>query len=151
MTTLHALAARFEAMNEAAVVAVVRDEMAKAARPFAPAVRAAILNIPTTGTKHTGLRLRIAGCVQTWAEIKGPLVSVGVEINAARMPDGEKALPLYMEGVKAPWLHPLFGNRERWYFQPAHPYFYEAMTLFGPASQHAVDRAVDKIAAAIDH
>lgn len=119
-------------------------------RPFAPRVRAAILNTPAHGPKHTGLRVRIAKCVQTWVEIRGDMVTAGVEVNASRMPSGQKALPLYLDGKKAPWRHPLFGNRARWYGQAAHPFFDQAVALYGPASQRAVQRAADAIVAAFD-
>jgi hypothetical protein len=141
MAELRALAAQFDAVSRDSVQ-VIRAEMAKAARPFAPAVRASILNIPTHGSKHTGLRLRIARCVQTWAEINGPQISVGVEVNGSRMPSGQMALPLYMEGAKAPWRHPVYGDRAVWVSQEAHPYFWRAVQLYGPASLRAVSRAV---------
>lgn len=118
-------------------------------RPFAPRVRAAILNTPAHGPKHTGLRLRIAACVQTWVEIRGDMVTAGVEVNASRMPSGQKSLPLYLDGKKAPWRHPLFG-KPPWYSQAAHPYFDRAVALYGPASERAVQRAADQIVAAFD-
>ena len=122
-----------------------RAELAKAARPFAPAVRASILNIPTHGEKHTGLRVRIARCVQTWAEIHtGGFVSVGIEIDSSRMPSGQMSLPLMMEGVKI-WRHPVFGNREVWVTQDSHPYFYQAVAGYGPASRLAMEKALQTI------
>jgi hypothetical protein len=133
-----------------AVTKKLLDELRKSQRPFAPRVRAAILNTPAYGPKHTGLRGRIAGCVQTWAQIQGDMVSAGVEVNANRMPSGQKALPLYLNGSKAPWRHPLFGDRERWYSQAAHPYFDRAVALYGPASENAVRRAADQVTAAFD-
>lgn len=149
MATLSAVVARLDAMNEVAVDEILRKELAKAARPFAPAVRAAILNIPTHGEKHTGLRLRIARCVTTWATIDGPVVSVGIAIDSDRMPSGQFSLPLMMEGVKR-FRHPVFGDRSNWVAQESHPYFYSATALFGPASRNAIQRAVNRIAATID-
>jgi len=118
-------------------------------RPFAPRVRAAILNTPAYGPKHTGLRVRIAACVQTWVEIRGDMVTAGVEVNASRMPSGQKSLPLMLNGNKV-WRHPLFGDRARWYGQASHPYFARAVALYGPASERAVQRAADQIVAAFD-
>jgi hypothetical protein len=127
---------------------IMRAELAKASRPFAPLVRAAILNTPATGHKHTGLRLRIARCVETWAVIDGPVVQVGVEMNASRMPDGEKSLPLMLEGPPRGkrWRHPVFGDPEVWTGQLSHPYFWGAVSAFGPASRNAMNRAADSIA-----
>ena len=132
------------------ITRALRRELLNSQRPFAPRVRAAILNTPAYGTKHTGLRVRIAGCVQTWVVIRGDLVSAGVEVDASRMPSGQKALPLYLDGAKAPWRHPLFGDRSRWYSQASHPYFARAVALYGPASENAVRRAADRITAAFD-
>jgi hypothetical protein len=145
MATLRAVAAQFRAMADGGVTQITRAELATSARPLAPYVRAAILNTPARGPKHTGLRLRIARCVQTWATIDGPVVSVGVEVNSARMPDGEKSLPLMLNGTKV-WRHPLFGRMETWVTQPSWPYFYEAVAWYGPASRLAMSRAERQIA-----
>jgi hypothetical protein len=82
--------------------------------------------------------------VDTWAEIRGSVVSVGIEINSSRMPSGQMSLPLMMEGVKI-WRHPLFGDREHWYTQDSHPYFYQAVAMYGPASRLAIERALEQI------
>jgi hypothetical protein len=128
----------------------MRRQLLASQRPFAPRVRAAILNTPAYGPKHTGLRLRIAKCVQTWVVIRGDLVSAGVEVDASRMPSGQKSLPLYLDGAKAPWRHPLFGDRSRWYGQASHPFFARATALYGPASERAVQRAADQVTATFD-
>lgn len=124
-------------------------ELQASQRPFAPRVRAAILNTPAYGPKHTGLRTRIAACVQTFVQVNGDMVSAGVEVNAARMPDGQHSLPLMLNGNKV-WRHPLFGDFARWYGQSSHPYFDRAVELYGPASEKAVQRAADRIVAAFD-
>jgi hypothetical protein len=138
------------AMNQAQVADITRAELAKAARPFAPTLRAAILNVPVLyGSRRTpGLRTKIAACVETFATVQGTLVRVGIAVNAQKMPDGEHSLPLMMNGNK-PWRHPLFGDREVWVAQDSHPYFDEAMAGMGPASQRAVQRALDTISARI--
>jgi hypothetical protein len=82
--------------------------------------------------------------VQTWAEIHGELVTIGVEVNSARMRSGEKSLPLMLEGAK-PWRHPVYGDRENWVAQTSYPYFHEATALMGPAGRRAVERAMDII------
>ena len=135
------------------ITAELRRQLLASQRPFAPRVRAAILNTPSAGGvpyhQPPGLRLRIARCVQTWVEIRGNLVSAGVEVNAARMPSGQKSLPLMLNGNKV-WRHPLFGNRERWYGQASHPYFARSVALYGPASENAVRRAADQITRTFD-
>lgn len=147
---LEQLIVRFEAMSEPVMNEIIRKEMVKAIRPFAPLVRAAILNTPSKGTvpyhQPPGLRLRIARCVEAWVEVKGPIINGGVEVNAARMPSGQKALPLYLEGAKAPWRHPVFGDRSNWVTQAAHPYFWDAVNPMLPATKKAIERATERIA-----
>lgn len=146
--SLSKVVAELRSMDDAKVSGILLKELAKAARPFAPAVRAAIINIPAGGGEPyhepPGLRLRIARCVNPWANIRGGVASVGVEMECRRMPSGQYSLPLGMDGVKR-WRHPLFGNREHWYTQYPHPYFREATAGMGPASRVAVQRALDEI------
>jgi len=152
---LRAVIAELRRQDNAAVTRQMRAQLAATARPFVPQVRAAILNIPSAGNvpyhQPPGLRARIAACVTTWSTggtATDPVVRVGVEVDASRMPDGQKALPLYMDGVKPRWRHPLFGNELRWYFQgnAPHPYFYDAVAPLGPASRLAMERVADDIA-----
>lgn len=129
---------------------LVMKELAKTARPFAPRVRAAILDTPSRGTKPwppqlPGLRARIAACVQEWARLEGNFVSVGIEVNSALMPDGQHSLPLMLDGRKI-WRHPVFGDMENWVGQMSHPFFAQAMVLYGPATRRAVDRAIEELA-----
>ena len=153
---LRTIARKLERMDDAHVKALFKKRLLDAARPFVPAVQASALAIPTTGKKHTGLRGRIAACAGTasW-EPRGTTrqVDVAVEIQPERMPEGEKGLPLYMEGVHTPgpidharWRHPVFGRRkDPWAQQPSHPYFYRAVRPFGPAAGVAMQQAVDDI------
>ena len=125
-------------------------ELAKTARPFAPLVRAAILNIPVKGLvpykQPPGLRLRIAKTVTPFATITPGLVVIGLKIQPNKMPSGQYSLPLGMQGAKR-WRHPVFGNREVWVAQgnAPHPYFYEVMTPLGPASRRAIERALENL------
>jgi hypothetical protein len=142
---LQKIVASLESMSHGAVPAELRKELAKAARPFVPRVRAAIYHIPTTGTRHTGLRVLIANAVEPYAFIDGPVVRVGIRISTQKMPSGKKSLPLMMEGAKI-WRHPVFGDTENWVTQDPHPYFEEGTAGYGAASQMAVGRAMESIA-----
>jgi hypothetical protein len=151
---LRAISRNLREMDDRKVKDLFRQHLEPAARRFVPPVRAAVLAIPTTGEKHTGLRARIAACaeVASW-EPRGTTreVNVAVEMNPKRMPPGELGLPLYMEGVVDKgrhnrWRHPVYG---RWLpnqpNQPSHPYFYRAARGFGPAARDALGRALDDI------
>lgn len=153
MAELRQVIASYERMTNGEITRKMRRRLANAGSPLVPRVRAAILNIPSKGTVPykgmPGLRVEIAACVESWVFIHGPQVQVGVAVNAAKMPDGKKALPLYMEGAKAPWRHPLFGDYGHWVVQSPHPYFYGAVAFYGPASRNALERAADDIARAL--
>src|SRR5690242_17728596 len=101
MAELSAVIASLKRMDNKKITGMCRRRMGNAALPLAPKLRASIMNIPSKGLhpyhRPPGLRLRIADCVETWVRVDGPVVQVGVAVNAAKMPDGEKALPLYME------------------------------------------------------
>jgi hypothetical protein len=149
-TTLKTMVAELTAMNQKQVTEITQNELAKVARPFAPTLRARILNIPVIrgSQRDPGLRQKIAACVETFSTIQGAVVRVGIAVNPQKMPDGEHSLPLMMEGAKV-WRHPLFGNMEQWVTQDSHPYFDDAMAGIGPASRRAVERALDAITARI--
>jgi hypothetical protein len=149
---LRVIARELRAMNDRKVKDLFKGRLTGAARPFVPRVRAAVLAIPATGEKHTGLRARIAACaeVASW-ESGGRSVNVAVEMNPKRMPPRELGLPLYMEGVADKgrhnrWRHPVYGrSKDPWVTQPSHPYFYGAARPFGPAARDALGKALDDI------
>jgi len=149
MAELSVLIAQLQRMNNDKITKLMRYRLRQAASPLLPRVRAAIINLPSKGTvpyhQPPGLRLRIANCVEAWTWINGPQVQVGIAVNGAKMPDGQKALPLYMEGAKAPCRHPVFGDPENWVAQAAHPYFYQSVSWFGPASRRTLESVANEI------
>ena len=149
--SLRTIARELRGMDDAHVRALFRGRMEDAAKPFPRLVRASVLAIPTTGTKHTGLRARIAACAQTasWESAVTRSASVAVEMNPKLMLPDYMSLPLYMEGALpkwARWRHPVFG---KWLAgqgnQPSHPYFYQAASRFGPAAGEALKAALEDI------
>jgi hypothetical protein len=152
--TLRTIARELRGMDQRKVTGLFRDALEPAAVPFVRAVRASALAIPVTGEKHTGLRARIAACAETATWGQGRTVNVAVQINPGRMPEHEKGLPLYMEGVPggrinhARWRHPVFQtarNPDTWVQQPPKPYFYQAADGYGRAAGAAIQSALDDI------
>ena len=112
--SLRTVARELRGMDQRKVTGLFRDALEPAAQPFVRAVRASALAIPVIPEgKQTGLRARIAACAESATWGTGREVNVAVQINPQRMPPGEKALPLGMEGAKR-WRHPVYGNRENW-------------------------------------
>jgi hypothetical protein len=149
MAELTTLITQLQRMNNDKITRLMRLRLRQAAYPLLPRVRAAILNLPSKGTtpyrQVPGLRLRIADCVEAWTFINGTQVQVGVAVNGSKMPDGQKALPLYMEGAKTPWRHPVYGNLTNWAAQAPHPYFYQSVAWFGPASKRTLESVANEI------
>src|SRR5262252_3726962 len=98
---------------------IFRRHLEGAARSYPMRVRASALAIPVKpGGKHTGLRARIAGCVQLSSGTDATSAYVSVWVNPLRMLPDYTTLPLYMQGVKlggrgrdySRWRHPVYGR-----------------------------------------
>lgn len=152
---LRVIADELRRMDARKVTALFRKRLDEAARPVVPRVRAAVLAIPVKPSSEvTGLRARIAACVEStsWAEPQNRQAGVSVWVNTGRMPDRERGLPLYMEGVAEGrhdrWRHPVYQtprNPGTWVSQEAHPYFYAEARKLGPAAGEAMRRALEDI------
>jgi hypothetical protein len=150
---LHRIARELLAMDSGKVNGIFRGHLEEAARPFPARVRQSALAIPVKPDgKHTGLRARIGLCAELSSLTRGRNVYVRVWINPERIRPDYMTLPLYMEGATGTrrrdytrWRHPVFGNRDVWVQQPAHPYFYQAVRPLGPASEIAMREALDEV------
>lgn len=113
------------------------------AAPMVPAVRASIAAIPVKGPKSTGLRGRLQKATRIKVRTVGKSASVQILVDPAKMPDGQKALPQYMEGTEGHtrWRHPVYGH-DVWVTQPSHPYFFRVVRKLGLASRLAVAKVV---------
>jgi hypothetical protein len=152
---LRAIADELRRMDGTRVKALFRKRLTDAAKPVVPRVRASVMAIPVKGTSGTtGLRARIAECVQVASWDSGPRqISVAVEVDAHKMPSGQRSLPAYMEGAKPRWRHPVYGRRENpadWQAQSSHPYFYGPARSFGQAAGRALEAALEDITRQID-
>ena len=152
--SLKVVARELRGMDGRKVKGIFRDALEDAARPYPARVRASVLAVPVKENgKHTGLRARIAQCVElsTGTDVKSAYASVWV--NPFRMLPDYVTLPLYMEGVKessrnhnySRWRHPVYGNREVWRGQDAHPYFYQAASPLGRAAGEALKASLEDI------
>ena len=145
---LAGIAADLKAMTGGRVPVMLSRNLRAAAAPVPAAIRAAIIAIPSEGVwgDHSGLRLRMANCVTLQARTTADEAGVIVFMDTHKMPEGQFSLPAYMQYAEKPWRHPFFGDRERWYGQRAHPYFYGAAAQLLPAASVAVSVTVTQIA-----
>ena len=148
-------------MDGRQVKEIFRRHLEDAARPYPAAVRASVLAIPTKPEgKHTGLRARIAQCVELSSGTDAKSAYASVWINPFKMLPDYVTLPLYMEGVTTErtkyrhdysrWRHPVYGPTEKnpkpaWRQQPSHPYFEAPMAPLGRAAGTALESALGDI------
>lgn len=109
-----------------------------------------VLNTPTHGDKHTGLRGKIARALEVnVSDSTTAAAKVTLQVDPDRMPTNQRTLPRYVEGFGR-WRHPLFGNRRKWYGQSGHPWFRPAVREHLKDVRRAVENLVDKIAREIE-
>lgn len=144
---LKRIAAELRVMGDGALKAEFRKEMRTAARPLVPAVRQAIRQIPSKRAYSAdGLRGRMSRAVKLEIKTTGNQAGVRLRVDGRKMPDKQKALQSYVEGVKPRWRHPVYGNREVWVQQGPNPYFYKTVNRFGPATRLRVAKAAEGVA-----
>ena len=141
-------------MDAAKVTGIFKKALEDAARPYPMRVRASALAIPVKEDgKHTGLRARIAQCATQASWTTGREAGVSVWMDTRRMEPDYRTPPLYMDGVAAGpsrrgytrWRHPVYGNRDAWVTQEAHPYFSRAVEPLGPAAGIALRGALEDV------
>jgi hypothetical protein len=144
MADLGTVAAQLRSV-EPQINGIIARHLRQAHPPVTLSLRRNILAIPVKGTSPpTGLRARIASCVEGWAKEVPEGAQVGVAVDSSRMPTGEKSLPLMMEGVKR-FRHPVFGNDEVWVPQESHEYFARPAALLSVTARIAVAGALQEV------
>jgi hypothetical protein len=113
----------------------IRKRLMDAAKPIVAEVKQVELNIPATHEagatrkkKGENLGLRAALASATKADFngtsKGAAVHIRVSTTKFMSASGRpRTIPYYIEGRrKRSWRHPVFGNRDVWVTQSAHPF-----------------------------
>ena len=121
---------------------VMTRELRSAGNTIVRAERAAVRALPSRGLSaargRRSLRQSIARATRMQVRTGGRNPRLKIFVDPAKMPDGQRTVPAYMEGEEAPWRHPVFGNDEKWVSQEKRPWFWRT------ADQHmaAVERAM---------
>lgn len=132
-------------MNDKEIKKRFTKEMRAAAKPIVPAVRTAIRNIPSKrGYSADGLRGRMAAATKLEVRTVGKDAGVRIRVDGRKMPDKQKALQSYMEGVKPRWRHPVFGH-DVWVQQKSHPYFFRTVDPLAARTQVQIFKAIDQV------
>ena len=145
--SLPEVAHALRSMDNRRILSIYRRQLRAHVSGLRREIRASIAAIPakSVGQHPDALRLRLARCVTVFSDVTGAQTTVGVWMRPEAMPTGQFALPAYMEGKKAPWTHPLFGDRDKWYGQSARPYFYPVIAAHRGTERVALDRAEEDI------
>ncbi|WP_433519040.1 hypothetical protein ACQP2T_28085 [Nonomuraea sp. CA-143628] len=136
-----ALNRRLRHAGEKGLTKELRKAVREAAKPARDAAKMAARTIPAKGPRSTGLRRRMARGVGIQAT--GTRVRI-----VTRMPSGMEMLPRGFDTEKG-WRKPLFGNRERWFQQPGHPWFRKTIAKTAPKARQEMRAAMDRVAAQI--
>ena len=156
--SLEVAARRLRDMDGRTIKGIFRRHLEHAARPYPMRARASALAIPVKPEgRHTGLRARIAGCVELSSGTDADSAYASVWVNPMRMLPDYATLPLYMEGVAGTrgrdyrrWRHPVYGPtlhnpQPTWVQQDSHPYFYQAMTGLDRAAAEELKAALEDV------
>lgn len=106
----------------------------EAAAPIMGEVQAAAEALPTHGTKHTGLRGRLAAGVGVHG------ITDGVEITASYF------LSRVTDNGPAGWRHPVYGNRANWVHQDGGSWFKEVIQNDGGIIEERLQEALQQLA-----
>lgn len=92
--------------------------------------------VASDARSRAGFSTRIPGSIKV-----GVSAARGVRVYArqAQAPD---ARPLEHGGIPGVFRHPVFGNRQNWVDQPAHPFLHPALEAGKPAALLEADKAV---------
>ncbi|MYR84090.1 hypothetical protein GTY41_03805 [Streptomyces sp. SID685] len=143
---LKRIARELRTMGDKQLKAEFSKELRAAAKPMVPAVRAAIRQIPSKRSyRADGLRGSMSRAVKLEVRMAGREAGVRIRVDGRKMPDKARSLQAYMEGLKKPWRHPVFGH-DVWVKQDPHPYFFRTVRPLGLASRVQVNKAMDRVA-----
>jgi hypothetical protein len=120
-----------------------KERAIDAARLGADAVRAKVLGMPVHGTKHTGLRVKLAGNVYIDEKRWGASIRVGaIGITGKR----SRALPGAIDdaGEAGFFSHPIYGRGRT--SQRGYDFFRKTLDHMKPIMNAEVDKILDDVA-----
>lgn len=134
----------------------IRRELDGPVRDAERAVKLKILSIPSKGGNarkgRESLRSKMLRAVKTNVDTTSQYTGAFIWVDAYAMPSGEENLPAYMERARryGRWRKPVFGNREVWATQKAHPYFYRTLRPFENTTADVAEKVVGQMREELD-
>lgn len=125
----------------------LRAALKEAAEPILSEVRTAAQALPSHGSKHTGLRGRLAA----GADVRLSDSGGGARARfIAQMDDPTEAgLPRGMDSGARGWRHPVFGNTNNWVTQRGGSWFREVIADNGPEIEDKLTDVLEEAADAV--
>jgi hypothetical protein len=108
--------------------------------PIVADVRRAAMALPARGSKHTGLRGRLAAGVLAQAN------GQHVRVVATAIDPTESALPRGMDNGAKGWRHPVYGNRDVWVQQRGGSWFREPIASHGSDIERKLTNVLEEMA-----
>jgi hypothetical protein len=146
---LKSIVRNLKEVGEGQLALELKRGIRKAAKPMVPAVRRNIRNLPSKQGKSSraggSLRADLSKAVKLQIRTTRSQAGITIRVDGRYMPEGMKSLPAYMEGRKAPWRHPVYGNPV-WATQPSHPYFYKIVPEMAAGVKKEIDAVATRIA-----
>lgn len=113
----------------------------EASGPLKADVQAHALGMPTHGSKHTGLRGRLAAGVSVRPDDSG---DAGIIIEAS------ESLSRVTDNGPAGWRHPVYGHMNTWVHQDGGSWFKEVIENDDGMIENRLQEALNQIANSID-
>jgi hypothetical protein len=104
-----------------------------------PKLRQAGEQVRSQIRSNAGFSSRIPGAVRMTTAFGSKTGGVRIWVDAKKAPH---ARPLENLGQAGSFRHPVFGNRDVWVSQPAHPFFFPAVKSSGGKVRSLVEDAV---------
>jgi hypothetical protein len=126
------------------------EELTHIVQPAIRASQAAIMSMPSSTEQTPGLRSSVASHIHERVRLSGQHPSVGIAVDKSGMPRSFRNAPKRLNARRG-WRHKVFGG-DVWVTQRGKPgWFDDTIAKFKPAAERAAARALDKVAARIDH
>lgn len=119
-----------------------RADLREEAEAKAEEARNKVRSLPVHGSKHTGLRERVAAGVEVSESAEG------VEVNSGMDKFDERNIPLGLDRPEG-WTHPLFGNRHHWYRNEGGSWFRDTFENGEKDFEDRLSRTLDNTASDI--
>jgi hypothetical protein len=131
------------------LVKELRTGLREVLNPIRDQVKGAYRSAPSgrgrAGRRGGSLRGLLAKATRVEVRTTGKMAGARLRVDGRKMPSRAKAIPAYWEGYKRPWRHPVYGNREAWVTQPAHPIFDRIVESHEDDADRKVEQVLDGI------